>query len=388
MNQTPDAVGRSIYALQNGQSLSPMHERVFSSEAILQSLLADHPELLAGGRIDSNQNHRWLLITREAGIPSDEDGTSQWYLDHLLLDEEAVPTLVEVKRSSDTRIRRQVVGQMLDYAANAEKNLSVTRIEEDFRATCEAGGKDAQEVLEDFLGPNGDPDQFWERVKTNLRAGRIRLGFVADEIPSELRRVVEFLNEQMDPAEVFAVEIKQYVGEQLTTVVPTIVGQTEKAASRRSSNQPARQWDEKSFFAELEKNHPARVEVARQLFAWSQEKTDRIWWGKGKRMGSFFPMVEDGDDESHWTFSAWTYGTAEIQFQAMKNRGPFAQEERRHELRDRLNTIKGVAISNDRIDKRPNIGMDVLREPTSLQSFLNTFEWYIGEIRAFRSKIQ
>jgi 5-methylthioribose kinase len=26
---------------------------------------------------------------------------------------------VEVKRSSDTRIRREVVGQMLDYAANA-----------------------------------------------------------------------------------------------------------------------------------------------------------------------------------------------------------------------------------------------------------------------------
>jgi hypothetical protein len=29
-----------------------------------------------------------------------------------------VPTLVEVKRSDDTRIRREVVGQMLDYAAN------------------------------------------------------------------------------------------------------------------------------------------------------------------------------------------------------------------------------------------------------------------------------
>jgi hypothetical protein len=30
-----------------------------------------------------------------------------------------VPTPVEVKRSSDTRLRREVVGQMLDYAANA-----------------------------------------------------------------------------------------------------------------------------------------------------------------------------------------------------------------------------------------------------------------------------
>jgi hypothetical protein len=35
------------------------------------------------------------------------------------VDQDAVPTFVEVKRSSDTRLRREVVGQMLDYAANA-----------------------------------------------------------------------------------------------------------------------------------------------------------------------------------------------------------------------------------------------------------------------------
>ena len=35
------------------------------------------------------------------------------------LDQDGIPTLVEVKRASDTRIRREVVGQMFDYAANA-----------------------------------------------------------------------------------------------------------------------------------------------------------------------------------------------------------------------------------------------------------------------------
>ena len=47
------------------------------------------------------------------------DGVERWSVDHLLLDQDAIPTLVEVKRSSDSRIRREVVGQMLDYAANA-----------------------------------------------------------------------------------------------------------------------------------------------------------------------------------------------------------------------------------------------------------------------------
>ena len=40
----------------------------------------------------------------------------------------------------------------------------------------------------------------------------MRLVFLADEIPSELRRIVEFLNQQMDPAEVLAVEVRQFIG--------------------------------------------------------------------------------------------------------------------------------------------------------------------------------
>ena len=42
-----------------------------------------------------------------------------------------------------------------------------------------------------------------------------------------VRRVVESLNSQMDPAEVLAVEVKQFVGENLKTLVPRVVGQTE-----------------------------------------------------------------------------------------------------------------------------------------------------------------
>ncbi|MFI0718271.1 hypothetical protein [Streptomyces sp. NPDC021224] len=37
-------------------------------------------------------------------------------MDHLFVDADAVPTLVKVNRAADTRIRREVVGQMLDYA--------------------------------------------------------------------------------------------------------------------------------------------------------------------------------------------------------------------------------------------------------------------------------
>ena len=59
------------------------------------------------------------MLSREAPLASEQDGAGRWSVDHLPLDQDAIPTIVEVKRSSDTRIRREVVGQMLDYAANA-----------------------------------------------------------------------------------------------------------------------------------------------------------------------------------------------------------------------------------------------------------------------------
>ena len=80
---------------------------------------------------------RWLLVRREMGVPDEELGSDRWSLDHLFLDQDAMPTLVEVKRSSDTRIRREVVGKMLDYAANAVAHWSIDQIIAEFRtSTC------------------------------------------------------------------------------------------------------------------------------------------------------------------------------------------------------------------------------------------------------------
>jgi hypothetical protein len=104
--------------LLSGEDLVAMHEQPYDSEDLLQTLLAKYPELIAGESAGAPSPRRWLLVKREVGIPDSATGGSRWSLDHLFIDEQAVPTLVEVKRSDDTRIRREVVGQMLDYAAN------------------------------------------------------------------------------------------------------------------------------------------------------------------------------------------------------------------------------------------------------------------------------
>jgi hypothetical protein len=100
-----------IYLLDGESKLIAMEESAYDSESLLQKLLADHPDLLAGEQINAEEPRRWLLVTREMTVPGEQDGAGRWSLDHLFLDQDAIPTLVEVKRSSDSRIRREVIGQ-------------------------------------------------------------------------------------------------------------------------------------------------------------------------------------------------------------------------------------------------------------------------------------
>lgn len=97
--------------------------------------------------------------------------------------------------------------------------------------------------------------------------------FVADEIPTELRRIVEFLNGQMDPAEVLAIEIKQFCGEKVTAFVPRLLGQTEAARIRKVQDGIGRvRISEEQFLSEFDGQRPDHEQkVARELIAWARE---------------------------------------------------------------------------------------------------------------------
>jgi hypothetical protein len=258
----------NIFLIQHDKNLLEMKEQTYDSEDVLQSLLAQHPSVLAGDQMPGDEPLRWLFIDREVGVPDEESGSDHWALDHLFLDQAGIPTLVEVKRSTDTRIRREVIGQMLDYAANSVAYWPTGRIRELFQKADPTGWRDR---LNEFLefDPEDDPatiEAFWETVDTNLRAGRIRLVFVADAIPRELRRIVEFLNVQMTPAEVFAIEIKQYIGaDNIQILVPKVIGETDRSSGKRSG----RKWNRPDFLSALnDRVDGPTLETAQKVLKW------------------------------------------------------------------------------------------------------------------------
>jgi hypothetical protein len=81
-----------------------------------------------------------MLVRREAPI-------ANLSLDHLFVDQDAIPTLVETKRGEDTRGRRDVVAQILDYATNAATGWKAEMLRGWHAQQCVARGGDPRQDI-------------------------------------------------------------------------------------------------------------------------------------------------------------------------------------------------------------------------------------------------
>lgn len=287
-----------IFILREDGELVEMVERAYASEHELQHHLAAHPELLSA-EADEGERRHWLLVQREMGVADREDAPDRWSLDHLFVDDDAIPTFVEVKRSSDTRIRREVVGQMLDYAANASAYWDAGRLRAAFESRFEDAGA-ALDELAAFTADQSDPDAFWEAVAANLKERRLRLIFLADHIPPELQSIVEFLNEQLQLTEVIAVEVKQYVepnGDRVN-IVPRVIGETQVARRVKRPADAARQprGTEEQFYAQMRAVYPPDL-AERVLAVWEHARAQggRRSFGRGNTPNATVWMGEHED---------------------------------------------------------------------------------------------
>ena len=266
-----------IYTSTGDGKLEALEETRFPTEDALQALIAEHPELLDGEQIRPGDARRWILVTREKGIAASAGEAARWSVDHLIIDQDAVPTLAEVKRGSNPEIRRTIVGQLLEYAAHASETWTAEELRGMFERQSEARGCDAEAELATLLQPDGDPDVdgFWEAVSTNLAAKRLRLLFVADFIPDPLARVVEFLNAQMPGIEVLAVEIKRFHGTSAQTLVPRVIGRT--AAGTRGPGRSGQRLTRESFLDGFDDD--AVRGVAERLLDAAVQSGAEIWYG-------------------------------------------------------------------------------------------------------------
>lgn len=192
-------------------------------EEALQTLIEQYPEVLPGRQMDpgSDDPPRFVLLCREMPIGG-------WSLDHLLVDQRAVLSLVEAKLVQNPEARREVIGQIMEYAANAAESWGNGRARTAAAEFWSKRGRDVDEVIRERFGGEIDVEAFWDEVEENLQQGKIRLIIAADELRPEVRRIIEYLDGEMKRARICGLELRCYGDESGSLVlVPNLVGSTQ-----------------------------------------------------------------------------------------------------------------------------------------------------------------
>ncbi len=263
---------------------------------------------------------------------------------------------------------------MLDYAANCASYWAIDDLRAEFEKTCLEAKKTTNEVLQQLLGPDADAEGFWRHVKENLESATIRLLFVADVIPPELRRIVEFLNAQMKQVEVLAIELRQFQSKDLKAIVPTVYGQTQAAAQKRVAG---RTWDETSLFDKLSKSVDAKaIEIGKSIYEWMRKNGKRkVEFGSGQLDGSVYPVLTPGGVKINPVYLS-SSGRIFVQFDALKNKPVLGSVECRRALIQHVNEIAGVKFEDADSDKYPSIQLaTIARDPQGEVKIMSALEW-------------
>jgi hypothetical protein len=360
--------------LRDRDSYIAMTGEAYESESVLQALIAQHSEILAG---EDPGRPELMLVKQEAPIqPEQDSGIS---LDHLYLDAGGVPTLVEVEQGANREVRRQVVGQLLDYAANARGSLSVERMQEWLEEAARESSTTAEALLAERLGVE-DPDDFWSLVATNLDAEQFRLVFVSDQIPPSLRRIIEFLNEHTN-IDVLGIEVSQYTDSTRAQqiIVPRFVGESEATRQTKRSRSPSRSRriiDREELLSSFDAGSDERAGVIGVL-DWAAEQPDlELTWTVAANID--VPRVGIRRLLRVWPSWKSRRGAPQVNLRPLwKDLG--WDTERCDQLTRRLKVSAGLNFDDGR--NWPSASIAPLADPDKRQSFFDIIEEVVRSMK-------
>ena len=224
---TPILVGSSV---ENACLLTRVRATDRSvNEGWIQQLIFEHPTALP------------LLEIDEAFAPAIPIGrevpTSAGPIDVLYVSPSGNLTLVEAKLWRHPQPRREVVGQIIDYATA----LALWEYEDLDDVTMQATGLSLWDLVgSNDLCPYEHEGDFVDAVSTNLQQGRFLLLVVGDGIRHDVERIATYV--QVAPQLRFSlalVELRVFdvPGEGKRLVVPSVVTQTDEDYASRSRGQ-------------------------------------------------------------------------------------------------------------------------------------------------------
>jgi len=357
--------------IQDTSGVRPLQEG-YASEEELQTFLRQHPDLLPREEIDLIPLPL-MCIGWEVRLASGAE-------DILYLDAAGLLTVVETKLRRNPESRREVVGQILEYAAHmADWNFEdVEHQAESFFATDACPSMfhrlTLSAALDVLSGGNANAvpsyEEFRKSVQENIDNGRFRLLIAIDEPPPALLKTVEFVNRFSQHFEMYLVQLKRFAdtGQNQNIFVPALFGKV-------GVTQPERhQWDEERFFKHVrDNNDQASLNYIQRVFDAFKLWTDEPLYGSGTTLGSFNLIAHLSDGRRANFAQITTRGDLYVNFGNLHSRGSLGQEVIGHLYSD-LTSIPGVRFPEDVNNRYPPIPKPVLRDPHKLEQILDALK--------------
>jgi len=184
--------GRPVYINnQTAQHLLrlPLDGRDFNEDWI-QRLIHNQPGILPIGEIEPVFSPP-IAIGREIS-------TKAGYIDNLLISPDGYLTIIETKLWRNPEARREVVGQIIDYAKELSKWTfsSLDSAVVAFNRLYNNNDNGLLETVREYAELNKSDEQFFiDNISKNLKRGRFLLLIVGDGIRESVEEMVEYLSQ-------------------------------------------------------------------------------------------------------------------------------------------------------------------------------------------------
>ncbi|MDP2286987.1 MAG: hypothetical protein Q8M73_00260 [Actinomycetota bacterium] len=224
-------------------------EHGYESEASLQQILFEHPSLVPG--------------VEGATVACREFRSVAGFADVIVLDSEGALTLVECKLASNAEVRREVIGQVLDYAAR----LWRMPVQEFERAWINADPNSQSP----FTVLGDDDGRIRTALQDNLHAGRLNLVLAVDHLNDDLKRIVEFLNTiTASTTGVIVVEFARMRDGQTEILIPSAYGMELVEAKSAESRATRPSWTVDAYSQWCALNNPEGLPAVTALISQMQ----------------------------------------------------------------------------------------------------------------------
>jgi len=220
------------------------------------------------------------LMLKEVYLPSSGS------VDLLGIDTNGSIYIIETKLFRNPQLRREVIGQVLEYAAFLE-GQSINWLEGIVEKQTK--GKLAQnfETVTDW-----DRENFLQNLQENLESGTFRLLIVVDEMNVALQKTINSMNSK--GWEIYALELRYFNDKKGTEILVPSVHAEKKPVIQK----PQGYWTKEKFFEEADRIIPDEKtrQTLRDLFEFANQPTlGKVEFGKGRKNGTFSLSLEYKD---------------------------------------------------------------------------------------------